>query len=58
MNDFDADGIALGKMLGFEVDMWDEFQEKIEEMNLKIGLDIDGSWVVIDSENNVLAQLA
>ena len=57
MNDFDADGIALGKMLGFEVDTWDEFVEKIEVMNLKLGLDIDGSWVVIDSMNSVLAQL-
>jgi hypothetical protein len=58
MNDFDSDGIALGTQLGLQVSTWDEFIEKIEAMNLTIGLYQNGDWVVVDSNQNVLATLA
>jgi hypothetical protein len=58
MNSLDLEGIELGKQLGIVVSSLDELADKVEKMNLILALDEYASWVVINSENEILATLA
>lgn len=57
-SDFDKDGMALGNQLGVQVFDWDEFQDKLKELKLELGLNMDGAWIVVDKAKNTIATLA
>jgi hypothetical protein len=58
MNSLDLEGIELGKQLGIVVSSLDELADKVEKMNLILALNENAAWVVINSENEILATLA
>jgi hypothetical protein len=57
MNHLDLEAIELGKQLSIEVYSIEELDSKLAEMDLVLGLDMDGSWVVLNSENEILAKV-
>jgi hypothetical protein len=57
-SEFDQDAIQLGKQVGIEVSNIEDLEEKLTEMNLILCLDVtDGSWIVVNSDNEILAKV-
>jgi hypothetical protein len=57
MNSLDLEGIELGKQLNIVVSSIDELSDKLEDMGLMLGMDPSGSWVVLNTEKEVLAKV-